>query len=330
MIRRRAAQPRFEALANVLSLLAACGHRGRVLLVAGLALGLIGGLVAPHFVDRLRPTIAPIVIALLFLAVLRLGMDGVRQGLHGIRTALGIVLLSQLILPVVASFSLYLSGWHSVSALGVVLILAAAPITGSPNLTILAGGNPVPALRQLVLGTLLLPLTVTPVFMLSPALGDPGEVARVVLRLLVVILLAGGLALGLRHFMRATPREIAAIDGASALLLAVAVVALMGAVGQTLLSWSGWGLLAGICALNFGLQLGAAWIAQRRGGDPVAQGIVSGNRNLALFLGVLPAALVDELMPFVGLYQIPMYLTPVVMPRLYRTLFATSPTASRQ
>lgn len=302
-----------------------------MLLVLGLVSGLIAGLIAPSFVGALRPTIAPIVIALLFLAVLRLGMAGVRAGLKGIRAALGIVLLAQLLLPLAASFGFQISGWTSVTALGLTLILAAAPITGSPNLTILAKGDPVAALRQLVLGTVLLPLTVVPVFMITPQLGDPADVAWVVAKLLAAIFAAGGLALFLRQFIAGTPKQIEAIDGLAALLLAVAVIALMGAVGPTLLTANGWALLALICAVNFGLQICAAWMAKLRGGDPVAQGIVAGNRNLALFLGVLPTALVDDLMPFVGLYQIPMYLTPVIMPAVYRVLFgASSPTASRQ
>lgn len=314
----------------MLGVLAACGRRGRVLLVAGLALGLIGGVIAPQAVAALRPTIAPIVIALLFLAVLRLGSDGVRAGLNGVRAAVGIVLVSQLVLPLAAVIGFQLLGWHGAVALGFVLVLSAAPITGSPNLTILANGDPVPALRQLVLGTLLLPVTVLPIFMLSPALGSPLAVTLVVGKLLLIILLAGGLALFLRRFIAGTADEIAAIDGLAALLLAVAVIALMGAAGATLLTWHGWALLALIMAVDFGLQIIAAWISKRRGGDPVAQGIVAGNRNLALFLGVLPAVLVEDLLPFIGLYQIPMYLTPVVMPRIYAVLFGVSPTASRQ
>ena len=202
-------------------------------------------------------------------------------------------------------------------------------MTGGPNLAILARGDPAPALRALVLGTLALPLTVLPVFALVPAFGDPQAVLGVVLRLVSVIGVAGGLALLARCWIPGTPDRIEAIDGAAALLLAGVVVALMGTAGPTLLTLSGWGLLALVAGLNLGLQLAAAMVARARGADPVPYGIVAGNRNLALFLSVLPADQVAAIMPFVGLYQIPMYLTPVVMPRLYRAL-ARSPAASRQ
>jgi hypothetical protein len=39
---------------------------------------------------------------------------------------------------------------------------------------------------------------------------------------------------------------------------------------------------------------------------------------VALFLGVLPAGLVEDLMLVIGCYQIPMYLTPLVLPWLLR------------
>jgi len=41
--------------------------------------------------------------------------------------------------------------------------------------------------------------------------------------------------------------------------------------------------------------------------------IVAGNRNIALFLIVLPPEVAGPLMIFIGCYQIPMYLTPMVL-----------------
>ena len=49
-----------------------------------------------------------------------------------------------------------------------------------------------------------------------------------------------------------------------------------------------------------------------------ALAIVAGNRNLALFLGAVPPETLEALLLFVGCYQVPMYLTPLVMARLYR------------
>lgn len=306
-----------------------CARHGQAGLILGLAAGILGGFLFPGPIAALSVTIAPIVIALLFVAVLRLGPDGVRAGLRGVRGALAAVVVLQVALPVAAALGFAALGWQGAVALGVVLTLSGAPITGAPNLAILAKGDPVAALRALVLGTALLPLTVIPVFLLVPTFGDPRAVAGMVLRLLAIIAAAGGLALLLRalNVVRETHRP--ALDGVSAILLAAIVVPLMGAVGPTLLTGQGWALLALVLALNFGLQLAAGLAARARGADPAAAGIVAGNRNVALFLGILPAALVTDLLPYIGLYQIPMYLTPLVMPALYRWLSA-SPIAARQ
>jgi arsenite transporter len=302
-----------------------CARHGRVALVAGLVAGIGLGLVAPGVAEASRVVIAPMVVGLLFLAVLRLGPEGVRAGLRGVGRALGVTLALQLALPVAAALVILAAGWQGAAALGIVLMLAAAPITGSPNIAIMSGGDPVPALRQLVLGTALLPVTVIPVFALVPAFGEPAQVAAIVLRLLAVIALAGGLALLLRlkGVVPGTDRALRRMDGLASLVLAVVVVAIMGAVGPALREGGAvWGLLALVLAVNLGLQAGTGLIARAAGARATIAplGIVAGNRNVALFLSVLPAGLADELLLFIGLYQIPMYLTPLLMTRFYRRL----------
>ena len=46
--------------------------------------------------------------------------------------------------------------------------------------------------------------------------------------------------------------------------------------------------------------------------------IVAGNRNIALFLTALPSTITDPLLLFIGCYQVPMFLTPIMLNRLYR------------
>ena len=51
---------------------------------------------------------------------------------------------------------------------------------------------------------------------------------------------------------------------------------------------------------------------------PLAIG--AGSRNIALFLVALPADVIAPLMIFIGCWQLPMYLTPVLLPRLYERM----------
>lgn len=350
----------------MIGLLQACARHGRLLLVAGL----VAGIALPDLALAMRGLIAPLVVLLLFLAVLRIGPEGVRAGLSGLVPALRAALALQLALPLAAVLAFWAAGVAAQPlALATVLVLAAAPITGSPNIAIMTGGDPAPALRQLVVGTAVLPVTVLPVFWLVPAFGSPAEVLAVVLRLLALVGTAGGVALALRHrgVLRGGPRLYAAIDGLSALAMGVVVIGLMSAVGPALGTGAFAATLALAIALNLALQVGGALAARRPGPAPgdgakaaagrrpdatgppapppavpgaaaapdsptdqrprpggpgavAAFGIVAGNRNIALFLGVLPGAVVDDLLLFIGCYQIPMYLTPLVMGPVYRRI----------
>jgi hypothetical protein len=289
---------------------------GRWMLVAGL----VAGLALPDLAQAMRPAVGPLVVALLFLAMLRIGPAGLRIGRAGLVRAAGIAALFQLALPMAVALPLTALGLlDGRYALGAVLILAAAPITGAAHIAVMAGGAPATALRQTVIGTALLPFTVLPVFALAPAFGSASEVIAAVLRLLAVIALAGGLALILRHreIVPGTPGAMTAIDAVAAILLGIVVIGMMTAAGDTLRNAPAeFALAMGfVCAIAFGLQAAAALLWPDRA-EAGALAVCLGNRNVALFLGVLPAALTDELLLLIGCYQVPMYLTPLVLPRI--------------
>ena len=342
--------------------LAFLARHGRLVLPLGLATGIA----LPPLAQAMVPAIVPLIVALLFLAALRIGPRAALPRRTEIPAYLVLVLALQAIPPLLAIGVLAWLGWlGSVTGLGVVLVLAASPIVGAPGLAVLARADPVPALRALVLGTALLPLTALPVFWLMPVFTDPVETLGAVGRLMAIILLAGGGAFGLRAALPAlgSARAITAIDGLTALGLALVVIGLTSALGPALRAGDPalWSTLALLLALNFGSQI-AVWSVLRRrdlrmptkppGPPPMAPlgtppsvpltaasgpfptagpaapppapplapalAIVAGNRNLALFLGALPSETLEALLLFVGCYQVPMYLTPLVMARLYR------------
>jgi len=304
--------------------LAALARHGRLVLVAGLLVGAL----APGLARALAPLIFPMIVVLLFLATLRVEMRVAFPGRRSLPRYLAVTLVMQVALPVAAIAALRgLGAEASVLGIGLVLVLAAPPMTGSPGLTILAGGEPAPALRQLVLGTALLPLTVLPVFWLLPVFGAPLVVAEAALRLLAVIALAGGAAIVLRArvaWLR-EPAGQGTVDGLITLGMAVVVVGLMSAVGPALTAPGPafWGTLASVFVLGFGAQVATLLLTRRRApGSAPALAIIAGNRNLALFLGALPPDTAAAMLLFVGLYQLPMYLTPLVMAPLIRRLLA--------
>lgn len=302
--------------------LAWIARHGRFVLLGGLFLGI--GL--PDLARVARPTIVPLLAILLFLAALRIGPDAARPRRAELRRALGMTLLLQTVAPLAAIAVIEAGGWTSYPiALGVVLVLAGPPIVGAPGLAVLSGANPAPALRQLVLGTALLPLTVLPVFWLMGVFPDLLATLAGVGRLVAIIAIACGCGFLLHAAVPALarPQALATIDGITTLAFASVVIGLMGKVGPALLSGEGrfWAILLLVLALNFGLQAGA-WRTLRHavaGRDAAAFAIVAGNRNLALFLAALPPGTGDALLLFVGCFQIPIYLTPLVMARFYRS-----------
>lgn len=292
-------------------------RHGRLCLV----LGLLAGLALPGLAVALRPWLPHLIAALLALTAFRIGPRAALGGLGDLRDTLGILAVYQVALPLaaLALFAALGVASHPL-ALAVTLVLAAPSVTGSPNFAILLGHDPAPALRLLVLGTALFPLTVLPVLWFGPALAGGGDTGLAALRLLAVIggAVVAGFALRGRAAGEMTPALRGALDGAAAILLGVVVVGLMSALGPALAESparvAGW--LAAAVAVNFGLQ-GAARLAFGRARATPSRAIVAGNRNIALFLVALPGEITDPLLVFIGCYQVPMYLTPILLGPLY-------------
>ena len=292
---------------------------GRWVLIAGLALGIA----SPDLAIAARATLPVFIFGLIFLAALRIGPAAAIDGGRGLPQTVGLVLLFQIVVPIAVWLATTTLGAPPLWVFTLTMLTASATVTGAPNLTILLGHRPVAALRLLVVGTLLLPLTVLAVFPLLPQVGEGGGVLAAALNLLAIVLSAAGSAFLVRRFVwpELSADATTVVDGASSLLMAILVIALMSAFGPALLTTplDVAGILALAFAINFGMQI-LAWAAMRAAGRPhdaVAVAMVSGNRNMALFLAALPPAVMDPMLLFIGCYQLPMYLTPLLLGRLY-------------
>ncbi len=298
--------------------------RGPWVLVAGI----VAGLLLPGLAAVLVPYIPHMVAGLLFLSALRIGPSRMRASMKGnMFGTLQVLFLMQLAFPLALIAVLFAFGWlGSPFALALVIIAMASSISGAPNMVAMMGFEPSTSMRFLLIGTAILPLTVIPVLWLMPALGGFTEVIMAAVRLLVVIGLSSAIAFLIRGVLWKEPSadELKAVDGASALLLAVIVVGLMSAVNAAL--WDEplkfWLWLGFVLLVNFGMQLLAFLVLRRKPdvGRTAALTVMAGNRNIALFLVALPEQVMAPLLIFVGCYQIPMYLTPLVTGRVLKTL----------
>ena len=280
-----------------------------------LVLGLLAGLTLPALAAFLKPWLPALVACLLFLSALRIGPKAALGNLTNIRRTARILIVSQIALPLsVLGIFLVLGLASATMALAIILLCAGPSVTGAPNFTALMGHDPAPPMRLLILGTALFPFTVLPIFWLTPGLGDPGIVIAATGKLIAVILIAAAAGFALRMLWAPDETQIKAIDGASAITLAVVVVGLMFALAPALkadpILVAKWMALA--LAVNLSLQFFAFKILRVPG-----EAIVAGNRNIALYLVALPASITDPLLIFIGCYQVPMYLTPILMQKIY-------------
>ncbi|MGR3504649.1 MAG: hypothetical protein ACU0B7_02115 [Paracoccaceae bacterium] len=296
-------------------LLATIARHGRLALVAGL----LAGLTLPDLAALIRPWLPHLVALLLFLTAFRIGLRQAAGSLGEARSGLILIAVFQLAMPLVALAVFWALDLHAtLFALAVMLMLTAPGVSGAAAFTALLGRDPAPALRLLITGMAVFPLTVMPILWATPALGNMADVLAASGRLLAVIVIASALGFALRRMIPAP--DLRQIDGLNAIALFVIVIGLMAAVGPALrsdpvlvLKW-----LAGVCAVNFGLQIVCYMILRDRVTmDPTGPSIIAGNRNVALFLLALPAATTDPLLIFIGVYQVPMFLTPIAMRWLY-------------
>ena len=288
-------------------------------------MGLAAGLLLPGLAEFMRPWLPVMVAGLLTITAFRVGYPASVGQIRAEPRVFGEVLVLQLVLPGLAILlALVLGFMGHIAALAAILMLAAPSITGAANFAALLGRDPAPAMQVAVLGTALFPLTALPVFfILSQSWPEMDTGLGASLRMVVVILGAAGLGFAARALFLAapTPDQIRQLDGLGVIALAVIVVGLMAGIGPLIeeasLRLLGW--LALVFGANFGLQIVSFMVLTWQGAGPrtVPVSIVAGNRNVALFLLALPPEITDRLLPFIGCYQLPMFLTPLVFSRLF-------------
>ncbi len=303
-----------------------CARNGRWILVASLGIGLLSETLAL----LIKPHIGVLIALLLFFACLRVGPKQAMGAAQDIARNLGFVAILQVLLPCGFALLMFVLDIQHPLVFALIMLWAAPSLSGSPHLVVLMGFDPAPALRLLVFGTALLPLTIIPVFLLLPEFGDIIAVAKASFRLLIVITIAAAIAFAIRLTILRSPSKeaIEQIDGASTLLLAIVVVGLMIAIRGEFFSNPFNLLITLVVAFlaNIGMQIVTALLLgkSRASAYTVPVGLIAGNRNIALFLAALPPSVFEPLLLFIGCYQIPMYLTPIVMRGFYRRLTGTT------
>ena len=294
--------------------------------------GLIAGIALPAAAGILRPYIPEMVALILFLSALRMELSALKLSRKQFAMDLIVVLSLQLATP----FAVYAiltampipTVWRDV----LTVLYSGAAISGTPAFAFLMGLDGIRAMRLLIIGTALMPITTLPLLALLPNVAAETSLLEVSMRLLLLIAAAAAAAFTLRKpVIKILGKDgPVLLNGLNALALAIFVLALMDAIQPVLRSdpirvlW----VLAIACVANLGSQVIYAVItalrAKSQGERPTASELTptlgAGNRNMALFLAALPASVTDPWLLFIGCYQVPMYLTPLLMQPLLRRL----------
>ena len=309
------------AAGRVNGFLAGSARRGSLLL----ACGIFGGVLVPPLAHALSPFTPPNVVLMMTLVLLRVDVAAAMAHLRRPVRVAGLSAFLLLACPVLA--------WAATAALpldpgiraGVVIFATGCAATSSAALARLVGLDAELSLVVTLLTTALLPLTAPLMALALLGIDLSISVGAFAARLGLVVGLPLCLSLLLRWAIgpRGLARWAAAVDGALVWLLVLYGVGVMDGIAVRALADPAWvaQALAAAFAADYGLNLLTSLATLRLGrGTALSAGLMSGNRNMALYLAVLPAAADPRIALFFGLCQFPLFLSPFLLRPAYRRL----------
>ncbi len=311
-------------MAPLIAFLEWSARRGGALL----GIGVFAGVLVPPLAAATRDVVTPVVACLMTLVLLR--VDFLQVAAYLRRPLLVGALLAWVLLasPLVAVAVVWATGLDGPLGAAVVIMATGCAATSSPAFARMVGLDGEIALVVAVLSTLLVPFTAPPLALgllgIDLAISLPGLMARLAL----VVGLPLVISLVIRRL--AGPARLArygrSVDGAVVLLVVLYGFGVMDGLQAKIIAEPAWvaGGVALAFAANFGLNLLTALAFLRIAGARVAlsAGLLSGNRNMALYLAVLPAATDPGILLFFALCQFPLFLSPFLLRPVYDRLRA--------
>ena len=302
--------------------LAAIGRHATLLL----ACGVFSGLLLQDLAAALKPLLLPSIGVLLFLSVLRL--DWTRVFAYAREpAAAGLATLWQLVASPLLVWGLATAiGLPPALIAALVLNAAASPVFSSTAFARLLGLDVELTVVVLTATTLLLPLTLAPLALgllsRETAIDATGYALRV--GLFLVLPLTAASATRRLFGERRIDSLDAPLQGLIVIVLLIFAIAVMEGVTPRIASEGGTVLLYLSCAfaLNLGFQAVSPLLFRPMGLKPaLSLGLVAGNRNMALVFAVSGATEPDLLL-YLAIAQIPIYLSPLLTRPVYGRLLA--------
>ncbi|GIK81507.1 MAG: hypothetical protein BroJett024_26120 [Alphaproteobacteria bacterium] len=298
-----------------------CAYRGAALLAASIFVGLF----VPPLARAFRFIITPTVVGLMTLVLLRVDFRAVFAYLKRPVLVLWLIAWLMLICPVLVWAIVRVAGFEGPLAAAVVIMATGCAATSAPAFARLVGLDPQLSLVASVLSTLVIPFTAPPLALGLLGVALPLTIGGLSARLALVVGLPLLISLGVRRVAGET--RLApfgrAIDGAAVLLVALYGLGVMDGILAALIARPGYVLGAIALAFlgNYGLNaLTAAAFLPFGQRIALATGLLSGNRNMALYLAVMPPETGFDVLIFFALCQFPLFLSPFLLRPLYLRL----------
>ncbi|MDB5416040.1 MAG: hypothetical protein JWR10_4375 [Rubritepida sp.] len=290
-----------------------------------LAVGIFAGLFIPPLAALMRNVITPAVFLLMVLVLLRVDPAQVLGYLRRPLLVVGLLAWLLILCPLAVWLILRLLGIEGPLAAGLVIVATGCAATSSPAFARLVGLDGEISLVVAVLSTLLIPFTAPPLALGLLGIDLAISVEGLMLRLALLVGVPLLLSIAIRR--AAGPARLAhwgrAVDGAVVLMVVIYGFGVMDGVLAKLIATPGLVLagtalaVAGSFAMNALTALGFAGFGRRLA---LSAGLLAGNRNMALYLAVLPAATDPQITLLFVLCQFPLFLSPFLLKPVYRRI----------
>ncbi len=303
-----------------------------------LAVSLPIGVLLPEVISQsLLPYLPHIIVGLLTVAMIRVDLGRVLSHLSKPILLCASLILLMIIIPIGVNWLSGVLGLSSALHMALIFMVCAPPLGSAPNLAYLLKLDAEFVFNITIAGTLILPL-IAPI-MVAVTLGDNMGFDSWALfsRLSFTVGASVFLAFIIRKVVGRgwIKTNGASLDGVSTLIMVLFVVAAMGGVNRILYAdpMQVLSLLGIVFFANFGAQalfsfLGMGMEKINSGvtrQQSLSFGMVAGNRNLGLFAAAIPIANLEQILPFLALYQVPIYLTPMIGGLFYRYFLKQPP-----
>ena len=295
------------------------GRRGAVLL----AVGIFGGILSPALATAFRGFVTPNVLLMTTLVLLRVDIPGTIAHLRRPARVGAVAGFQMLACPILV--------WLAVAALpldpgikaGIVIFATGCAATSAAAFARLVGLDAELSLLGTLATLALVPLTAPPIALWLLGIDLSISTPAFMLRLLTVVGLPMLVSLALRHAIGPGPlaRWGRAVDGALVWLVVFYGFAVMDGLAARAAADPAWVAQAIVAAfaIDYGLNALTLLALYPLGRTTAASaGLMSGNRNMALFLAVLPSTTDPRITLFFGLCQIPLFLSPFLLAPVYR------------